>query len=70
MYINFLQRISASTHIGPEKEVAFVSPVCKTSSSNLDAYKSIGFHVCLDSTKCNDRITSVENLLKVVNNLK
>lgn len=64
---------SLCNHIGPEREVAFVSPVCKTSSSNLDAYKSIGFHVCLDSAKCNERITSVEkleSLLKEVNNIK
>lgn len=60
-------------HVGPEKEVAFVSPVCKTPSSNSDAYRSIGFHVCLDSAKCNERITSVEkleSLLKDVNNIK
>lgn len=60
-------------HIGTQSEVAFVSPICKTSSSNLDAYKSLGFHVCLDSKKCNERITStrkLEELLKEVNNIK
>lgn len=60
-------------HIASENDVAFVSPICKTSSSNLDAYKSIGFHICLDSKKCNERITStekLEELLKEVNNIK
>lgn len=60
-------------HIGPENEVAFVSSICKTSNHNIDAYKSIGFHICLDSAKCNERIGSVEKLekiLKDVNNIK
>lgn len=60
-------------HIGPENEVAFVSPICKTSNPGKDAYKSIGFHICLDSAKCNDRIVSLEKLeelLKDVNNIK
>lgn len=60
-------------HIGFENEVAFVSPVCKTASSNRDAYRSIGFYMCLDSAKCNERIVSVEKLekiLKDVNNIK
>lgn len=60
-------------HIGPQSEVAFVSPICKTSSKSLDAYKSLGFHICLDSEKCNERITStkkLEQLLKEVNNIK
>lgn len=64
---------SLCNHVGPEKEVAFVSPVCKTPSYNSDAYRSIGFHICLDSAKCNERITSVEkleSLLKNVNNIK
>lgn len=60
-------------HAGPESEVAFVSPICKTSNPGLDSYKSIGFHVCLDSKACNDRIVStekLENLLMEVNNIK
>lgn len=60
-------------HIGKKDEVAFVSPICKTSSKSLDAYKSIGFYICLDSEKCNERITStekLEDLLKKVNNIK
>ena len=60
-------------HIGGEDEVAFVSPICKTSNAGQDAYRSIGFHVCLDSEKCNERIVSTEKLediLKNVNNIK
>ncbi|GAA0070957.1 elongation factor G-binding protein [Clostridium sardiniense] len=60
-------------HIGPDNEVAFVSPVCKKANAGKDYYRSIGFHICLDSEKCNDRITSVEkleSLLKDVNNIK
>lgn len=59
--------------IGKESEVAFVSPICKTSNSFDGAYKSIGFDICLDSSKCNDRIESVEKLekiLKEVNDIK
>ncbi|MBY0754192.1 FusB/FusC family EF-G-binding protein [Clostridium sardiniense] len=60
-------------HIGPDNEVAFVSPVCKKANAGKDYYRSIGFHVCLDSEKCNERIVSVEKLeeiLKDVNNIK
>ncbi|MEG1483567.1 FusB/FusC family EF-G-binding protein [Clostridium sp.] len=60
-------------HIGPSNEIAFVSPVCKKNSANKDYYRSIGFHMCLDSAKCNERIVSLENLeniLKDVNNIK
>lgn len=59
--------------VGKEDEVAFVSPICKTSKSFDGAYKSIGFDICLDSSKCNDRIESIEKLekiLKEVNNIK
>lgn len=58
---------------GDPNEIAFVSAVCKTDHSGEGAYKSIGFNVCLDSKKCNERITSVEKLeriLKDVNNIK
>lgn len=60
-------------HAGPQSEVDFVSPICKTSRTTEDAYKSLGFYVCLDSKKCNERITStkkLEELLKEVNNIK
>lgn len=58
-------------HIGKENEMAFVSPICKQSSK--DAYKSIGFDICLNSKDCNERIVSIdklEDLLKTVNNIK
>ena len=60
-------------HVGKENEVAFVSPICKTTNSGEGNYKSIGFNICLDSAKCNERILSVENLEKLlrdVNNIK
>lgn len=58
-------------HIASENEVAFVSPICKPRSE--DDYKSLGFHICLNSEECNERITStekLENLLKTVNRIK
>lgn len=58
--------------IGDETQVAFVSPVCKTAHLGPDAYKSLGFYICLDSEACNDRITSLdklEELLSVMNNV-
>jgi hypothetical protein len=64
---------SICNRIGINNEVAFVSPICKTSNTSEGAYKSIGFNMCLDSEKCNDRITTVEKLeriLKDVNNIK
>lgn len=60
-------------HVGRENEVAFVSPMCKTSNAGEGAYKSIGFDICLDSKKCNERIAAIDNLekfLKDVNNIK
>lgn len=57
-------------HIGPESEVAFVSPICKP--KNEDDYKSLGFHICLNSAECNERVTStakLEKLLKDVNRI-
>lgn len=60
-------------HVGNQNEVAFVSPICKTTNTREDAYRSIGFNICLDSQKCNDRIVSIEKLeklLKNVNNIK
>ena len=60
-------------HIGPQSEVNFVSPICKTYRTDPDAYKSLGFYVCIDSEKCNERITSTEKLEKIikeVNNIK
>lgn len=50
-------------HVGKEDEVAFVSPICKTAH---DEYRSIGFHMCLDSAKCNERIISTEKLEKIL----
>lgn len=58
-------------HVGRDNEVAFVSPICKTTGEN--SYKSIGFNICLDSSKCNKRIVSTEKLekiLKDVNNIR
>ena len=60
-------------HIGRENEVAVVSPICKTSNTGEEAYRSIGFDICLDSEKCNERIVDIEKLekiLKDVNNIK
>lgn len=60
-------------HIGRENEVAFVSPICKTATTKEGNYRSIGFNICLDSQKCNERIVAVEKLekiLKDVNNIK
>lgn len=60
-------------HIDLENEVAFVSAICKTPNTGEGAYKSTGFHICLDSKKCNERIVSIEKLekiLKDVNNIK
>ena len=60
-------------HIGNDTEVAFVSALCKTSNPEQGTYRSIGFDICLDSEKCNERITStdkLEKLLKDVNNIK
>ncbi|MDZ7548075.1 protein adenylyltransferase SelO family protein, partial [Clostridium perfringens] len=60
-------------HVGEKNEVAFVSAICKTANSKEGNYKSIGFDICLDSAKCNERIVSVEKLekiLKDVNNIK
>lgn len=60
-------------HIGEENEVAFVSSLCKTNNTKEGAYKSIGFDICLDSKKCNERIVAIEKLeeiLRNVNNIK
>ncbi|MCY6372590.1 FusB/FusC family EF-G-binding protein [Clostridium ganghwense] len=60
-------------HVGNQNEVAFVSPICKTANSKNGNYRSIGFDICLDSAKCNERIVAVEKLekiLKDVNNIK
>ena len=59
-------------HIGREDEVAFVSTICKTNNTGEGAYKSTGFHICLNSEKCNERIVAIEKLekiLKDVNNI-
>ena len=70
---NNTHRCSLCNSIGDESEIAFVSPICKTATGGKDGYKSIGFNICLDSHKCNERIESVEKLekiLKDVNNIK
>lgn len=72
--------VSNNTHrcvfcnrVGNVNEVAFVSPICKTANTSEGAYRSLGFAICLDSEKCNEKIISIENLeeiLKDVNNIK
>jgi hypothetical protein len=60
-------------YVGGESEVAFVSPICKTDNTGEGAYKSMGFDLCLDSKKCNERIIAIdrlEKILKDVNNIK
>ena len=60
-------------YVGKQEEVTFVSPVCKTSNGGPDAYKSLGFYICLDSEKCNERMIStekIEEIIKEVNNIK
>lgn len=57
-------------HMGEKNEVTFVSAVCKSNAT--DEYRAIGFEICLDSKKCNERIvdvTRLEELLKKVNNI-
>ncbi|MCM1990032.1 FusB/FusC family EF-G-binding protein [Oceanirhabdus seepicola] len=48
---------------GKSDEVAFVSVVCKRSAN----YKSRGFYLCMDSEKCNERITSISKLEELIN---
>lgn len=70
---NHTRRCILCNHVAKEDEVAFVSPICKTNNSNEGAYRSIGFDMCLDSAKCNERIASIEqleDLLRDVNNMK
>lgn len=60
-------------HVSEKNDVAFVSPICKTDNTGQGAYRSIGFDLCLDSQKCNERIESIEKLEKIlmdVNNIK
>ena len=69
---NNVHKCTFCNHVGKEDEVTFVSPVCKPSHGDRDAYRSIGFYMCLDSDKCNEHITSIENLekiLRTVNNI-
>ncbi len=59
--------------VGSEEDIAFVASLCKTPNAGEGTYRSVGFDVCLDSEKCNERITSVEKLeqiLKDVNNMR
>ena len=69
---NNAHRCVLCNHAARENEVAFVSTICKTANTRDGAYKSIGFDICLDSKKCNERIVSIEKLekiLKDVNNI-
>lgn len=71
--LNNTHRCVLCNRVGDENEVISVSPICKTSNSGEGAYRSIGFDICLDSKKCNDRIVNTEKLeeiLKDVNNIK
>lgn len=80
MTCRILDSNSKNTHkcalcntVGGPNKVAFVSCVCKSGNSKKGSYRSIGFHICLDSKKCNERIVSTEKLekiLKDVNNIK
>ncbi|MBU3111281.1 FBP domain-containing protein [Clostridium lacusfryxellense] len=68
---NNAHRCVLCNHSAGDSEVNFVSPICKTTGQ--DSYRSIGFDLCLDSKKCNERVVSTENLeklLKDVNNIK
>ncbi|WBW98445.1 FusB/FusC family EF-G-binding protein [Oceanirhabdus sp. W0125-5] len=47
---------------GTKKDVAFVSVVSKSSEN----YKSLGFYICMDSQKCNERITSISKLEEII----
>lgn len=57
-----------------EDEKALLDITNLTKSTEVDepvrklfiAYKSIGFDICLDSNKCNERIESVEKLEKIL----
>ena len=68
---NNAHRCVLCNHSAGDDEVNFVSPICKTTGQ--DSYRSIGFDLCLDSKKCNERVVStekLEKLLKDVNNIK
>ncbi|WP_142413600.1 FusB/FusC family EF-G-binding protein [Hathewaya massiliensis] len=56
-------------HIGSQNEIAFVSSTCKTPNAKEGTYKSIGFSICLDSEKCNERIVSIEKLEKILKDI-
>lgn len=68
---NNAHRCVLCNHSAGDNEVNFVSPICKTTGQ--DAYRSIGFDLCLDSKKCNERVVAIEKLekiLKDVNNIE
>ncbi|TGE36769.1 elongation factor G-binding protein [Desulfosporosinus fructosivorans] len=70
---NHTHMCALCNHEGGENEVAVVSSICKTANTGDGAYKSIGFELCLDSEKCNERIVAIEKLekiLKKVNNIE
>lgn len=50
---------------GDDKDpVVYVSSLCKTKNT-MDNYKSIAFAVCVDSKKCNERITSTDKIEEI-----
>jgi hypothetical protein len=70
---NNTHRCVLCNRVGKESEVAFVTSICKTTHSADGTYRSIGFDICLDSARCNERISSIkklEELLMDVNNIK
>lgn len=66
---NHTHMCALCNHVGGENEVAVVSSICKIANSGEGAYRSIGFELCLDSEKCNERIVAIEKLEKILKNV-
>ena len=66
---NHTHMCALCNHVGGENEVAVVSSICKTANSGEGAYRLIGFELCLDSEKCNERIVAIEKLEKILKNV-
>ena len=66
---NHTQMCALCNHVGGENEVAVVSSICKTANTGEGAFRSIGFDLCLDSEKCNERIVAIEKLEKILKNV-
>lgn len=66
---NHSQMCALCNHVGGENEVAVVSSICKTANTGEGAFRSIGFDLCLDSEKCNERIVAIEKLEKILKNV-